>query len=282
MNINQIKKKYLPKIIGAAVNTLAVPTPKRAADVAMEIFRTPRKGRVESYQQKFLKKFVYRELAGPRFTVATYDNDKHGKTVLLCHGWESNGYRWRKLYRSLQDTDLRIVMVDAPAHGRSGSKRFDGVLYAEAIATAVEHYQPMAIVGHSVGGYAALYYAGMGAAACLERLVILASPDKFVDISKRYFDMLGYSERVRRAYYVAAESMYGSPPESFSVAESAKNINIPGLIIHDAEDDVNLPYEGRAIHEAWNQSELMITSGLGHSLQDEAVYSAITSYLVKI
>lgn len=279
MNFDKLRSTVLPKMIGAGVNTLSIANKRKAASIALDLFRTPRKGEVKSYQKKFLAKFDSVELSANGRSVMTYDNKKQGERVLFCHGWESNSFRWRKLYKVLKKTNVNVIMVDAPAHGRSGSDRFDAIRYADYINTAVDYYKPSTIVGHSIGGYAMLYSAAKYAPPSVQQLIVLASPDKFTDITDRYFKLLGYSARVRNAYDDLVEEIFGGTPESFSVARMASTLKIPGLIIHDREDMINEYYEGEAIHSAWPSSRLVSTSGLGHGLQDPIVYEEIMQYL---
>jgi alpha-beta hydrolase superfamily lysophospholipase len=279
MNIDQFKARYLPKIIGGGLNTIGLIAPQKAVSIALDIFRTPRKGRVKSHQNKFLKKFDSVELSYDNMTVATYDNGKSGRKILLCHGWESNSYRWRKLYRVLSKSDHNVILIDAPAHGRSGSEKFDGKIYAGFIGAALDHYKPEVLIGHSVGGYSAIYAMSEYQPSSVQKVVILASADKFTDISERYFNMIGLSARLRKKYFIKVESTFGLPAQYYNAADFAKNIDVEGIIIHDKEDTVNLFYEAEAIHKAWPSSSLFSTSGLGHSLQDESVYKLVMDYV---
>ncbi len=280
MDIEHLKVKYIPKIIGSGINTVGLVAPDKAVSIALDIFRTPRKGRVESYQRKFLKKFKYVELSFDNMPVATYDNGKSGQKILLCHGWESNSYRWRKLYRELNKQNYNIILLDAPAHGASGSDRFDGKIYGGFINAAFEHYQPEVLIGHSVGAYSAIYAMSIYKPASIRKVVILASPDKFMDISDRYFNMIGLSSKLRKKYYTKVESMFGKPANYYNAADFAKDIKVEGIIIHDKDDTVNLYYEAEAIHKSWPKSKLISTSGLGHSLQDESVYDLVLDYVM--
>jgi len=279
VNIEEFKKRYIPKAVGAGLNTMGVVAPGKAVSIALDIFRSPRKGRIQSNQKKFLKKFEYRELDFEGMKVATYDDNRPGKKVLLCHGWESNSSRWRKLYREFKKTNLNIIMIDAPAHGASGSDRFDGAIYAGFINAAVEYYQPSAIVGHSVGAYSVIYAIHKYQPSKVNQLVIMASPDKLVDISERYFNIIGLSSRLRIKYFEAMDDLFGFSANTFNAADFAKSIQVPALIIHDKNDDINLFHEGESINNAWSDSQLIATSGLGHSLQDKSVYSTIIDYL---
>ena len=276
-----LTKKYLPKLVGMGLNTVGLISPLKAAEKALEIFCTPRNGKIESYQKKFLKKFKPVALDFNGIPVMTYDNGKSGKKVLLCHGWESNSFRWRKLYRALKDTDLNIIMMDAPAHGATGGDTFQALLYGEIIDVVASHYQPETIIGHSVGGYSTIYYMSQYKPSFIENLIILASPDRLIDITHRYFKMIGLRDRVGQRYYSLIQEKFGEDISFYNASDFAKDIDIEGLIIHDKDDDVNLFYEAEAIHASWKNSELIHTKGLGHSLQNEAVYQTISNALLK-
>lgn len=277
----KIKRKYIPKLVGAGLNTYGVIAPRKAAEAAMDVFCTPRRGQIKSYQKKFLKKFKQKTLDFNGIPVMTYDNGKSGKKVLLCHGWESNSFRWRKLYRALKDTDLNIIMMDAPAHGATGSQKFQALLYGQMIDTVSSHYQPEVILGHSVGGYSTIYYMAEYQPSFVNKLIILASPDRLIDITGRYFDMIGLGSRVGSQYYDLIKERFGKDITTYNAADYASTIDIDGLIIHDEQDDVNLFYEAEAIHSKWSKSRLVATKGLGHSLQDERVYQVISSAIVE-
>lgn len=281
MTRKAIKRNIVLKSVGLGLNGLGLIAPKRSAEIALDIFCTPRKGKIESYQKKFLKKFKHVPLEYEGMPVMTYDNGKSGRKVLLCHGWESNSFRWRKLYRALKDTDLNIIMMDAPAHGASGSDKFQALLYGQMIDVVASHYQPETILGHSVGGYSAIYYMSQYEPAFVENLIILASPDKLEDITNRYFNMIGLGGRVGKKYFNLIKEKFGEDISHYNASDYASNIDVEGLIIHDKQDDVNLFYEAEAIHSKWKNSRLIHTNGLGHSLQSEEVYETIASAILK-
>lgn len=277
MSRKELIKKYTPKIVGAGLNTVGILAPEKAAEMALDIFCTPRKGAIQSYQKKFLKKFRQNVLDFHGVPIMTYDNQKKGKKVLLCHGWESNSFRWRKLYRALKDTDLNIIMMDAPAHGATGGDTFQALLYGQMIDVVAQYYQPDSIVGHSVGGYSTIYYMSQYQPSFVNDLIILASPDKLVDITNRYFTLIGLANRVGKRYFDLIEKRFGQHISTYNAADYARDIEVNGVIIHDKGDDVNLFYEAEAIHSNWRNSQLIPTEGFGHSLQDESVYRYIKS-----
>jgi pimeloyl-ACP methyl ester carboxylesterase len=88
------------------------------------------------------------------------------KTIILVHGWTCDDTSWTKQVPELART-FRVVTLDLPGHGRSGSPR-DGKFSMDLFARAVESVRREAkadrvvLVGHSMGTpvirqYARLY-----------------------------------------------------------------------------------------------------------------------------
>lgn len=274
--------KYGPKAVGLGLNIYAWPMPKAAASKALDIFCTPRGGRVKSHQKKFLKKWSLKKLPYGDLGIATYHYAGTGPRVLLCHGWESNTFRWRKLFKHLVAADYDIVAMDGPAHGQTGGDRFTAVKYAEMMETVCTHYQPAAICGHSVGGMATIFYLYSSKAEHVQKAIILAAPDRLQDITTNYFNIIGGSRRLRKYYEAMIEERFGNKTEYFSGASFASTLDIPALIVHDRKDTINQYEEGLRIHEAWAGSELLSTEGLNHSLQGEVVYKKVIESLASL
>lgn len=81
-----------------------------------------------------------------------------GPRVVLMHGLFGQGKNWTSVAKALAD-QARVIMVDLPNHGRSGWT--ESVTYGEmavAIADVLRHDsdEPLAVVGHSMGGKVAM------------------------------------------------------------------------------------------------------------------------------
>jgi len=280
--VSRVKKvvaKYGPKAVGLGLNALAAVAPEKAAAKALDVFCTPRAGRVKSYQKKFLKKFGHSKVVQCNgHDVMTYHTTGSGPTVLLCHGWESNTFRWRKLYKTLTAAGYDVVAMDAPAHGNTSGEKFTAVLYGELIAAVAKEYEPAIICGHSVGGMATIIALSHYSLPTVTKAVILASPDRLEDITNNYFNIIGGSHRLRQAYDRLIEKTFGHPTNHYSAAAFASKLSMPALIIHDSGDSINRYEEGQRIHTAWRGSELRSTEGLGHSLQAPEVYQWIADF----
>src|SRR5690554_2838895 len=151
-------KEVLIKLIGSYYNMLSYVSKPYAADKAMYLFTTPRAGRINEEQSDFLHTAYQEELKYKHYPIMTYRWLGKKQTILLTHGWESNAARWKNLILDLKKKGFNVIALDAPAHGKSGGRAFDAMLYAEFINVVAQRFSPDVIIGHSVGGMASAYF----------------------------------------------------------------------------------------------------------------------------
>jgi len=277
--VKKLIQKAIPKIVGFYLNSLSFAAPKLAADKALYLFATPRKGKILDNQQEFLNTSVQEKIFLNEIPIMTYSWEGEGNTVLLAHGWESNAFRWSKLIQKLRTDNYHVVALDAPAHGESGSSQFNALLYAEFINEAVQRFQPQVLIGHSVGGMASAFYHKKYQFKELDKLVLLGTPSEFVNVFKNYTDLLGYNSRLRNHLNQMIVERFGNTPESFSAALHLNDIPTKGLVIHDRNDMI-IPYdEALLINASFKNAKLITTEGLGHSLHHDSVNKYILEFL---
>ncbi len=276
-------KKFLnnavPKIIGFFLNILSFASPKLAAKKALNLFATPRKGGVLDVQKAFLSTSTQDTLYLDATPIMTYHWKGNGKTVLLAHGWESNAFRWHKLVKALQAGNYNIVALDAPAHGQSGSKQFNALLYAEFINIVVTRFQPEIIIGHSVGGMASIFFQKKYQFQKLRKLILLGAPSEFVNVFNNYTSLLGYNKHLKKQLNKLIIDRFGDTPESFSSASYLEHITIQGLIIHDKKDKIIAYEEALLIDKSFKNAKLISTEGYGHSLHHDSINKHILEFL---
>jgi len=121
--------------------------------------------------------FVTRDrVAGPAGTLAIDDGGKDGLAVVLVHSLAGTAQQWAEQLRHLRQS-RRAVAFDFRGHGRSDApKNGDYTIAGMAadIATTVDSLglDRFVLVGHSMGGGAALVYAGMHPARVLGLMLI--------------------------------------------------------------------------------------------------------------
>lgn len=120
----------------------------------------------------------------------------HGTPVVFCHGLFGQGKNWLTLAKSLAagTPSYRSLLVDLPNHGRSPwTTSIDYADMAAAVAATVRAHttEPVAVVGHSMGGKVAMHLA-LRHPVLVERLCVVdiapaASPSTVADFG-------GYAE----------------------------------------------------------------------------------------
>lgn len=87
-----------------------------------------------------------------------------GRVVVLLHGFLGSHEIWEQTISNLSKS-YRVIAIDLPGHG--GSDNFGYVHTMDLLAKSVKavldhlHLKKYVLVGHSMGGYAALAFADL-------------------------------------------------------------------------------------------------------------------------
>src|SRR5213595_2491996 len=82
----------------------------------------------------------------------------HGSPLVFLHGLFGQGRNWTGIAKALAD-EHRVTLVDLPHHGRSSwSDDFDYRAVVDEVAEVMGD-EPVALVGHSLGGKVAMLVA---------------------------------------------------------------------------------------------------------------------------
>lgn len=269
----------LLKSIGFTLNLISYFSSKFAAKLAILLFSKPQKGKLKGIDSPFLKSATKEVLNYEDISIMTYHWKGKKGTILLAHGWESNTYRWKDLIEILKKLDYNIVALDAPAHGNSGSKIFNALLYSECINIVAKKFNVNIIFGHSVGGMATVFFQHKYQLPTIKKLVLLGAPSNFTGVFNRYSKMMGYNNKVVNAMNQYVLKKFNHLPEYFSAAKFSKEINSKGLIIHDKKDRI-IPYNDALDYENhYSNARLISTKGFGHGLKSKKVYNHILEFL---
>ncbi len=278
--MNKILYHTLALSYGTYFNTLAILSPRHAAKKAYQLFSTPRKGRVLPHQAPFLNKAKGKTICVNGLDLQTYHWPGSLPTVLLMHGWESNVYRWRHLIAILQEKNFNIIAFDAPGHGYSKGNMLNLATYSDSARQIVQHYQPQYIIGHSMGGLATLHHQYQHPETSTKKIVSLGAPAELSELMDHYQRLLRLNKTVLRGIDQHLFQHHRFRIKDISTPTFAKSIAVPGLIIHDKEDTITPFSASERLHQNWKSSQLIATTGLGHSLHKEDVNKQIAAFLI--
>jgi pimeloyl-ACP methyl ester carboxylesterase len=94
-----------------------------------------------------------------------FDREGSGPPLMLLHGTNSSRSIWKPLLAPLA-REREVFSVDLPAHGQSPPSSFNPPAWAREVAALIDELgiEPVAVVGHSSGGWTALELAKLGGA----------------------------------------------------------------------------------------------------------------------
>jgi pimeloyl-ACP methyl ester carboxylesterase len=272
-------KKIIPKIIGFYFNAMSYISPRVTAKQGIDLFCKPFAKKLKPHQKEYLIGARNSILDHDDLKIRCYQWGNGSKHVLLIHGWASHSYRWKAYIQNFLKRDYTVHAFDAPAHGLSSGKQLNVMLFSEVIGRYVrENPCIQYIAGHSIGGYATLYWCYNHPEKSGIKVSILAAPGEVQDFFEMYKNSLNLNKRSVEIISKAFIEFAKHPPEYFSAPRFAKTIRNPALIIHDKQDkDTDYNYSIR-LHEQWNGSELLLTEGLGHSLKSANIENKIMDF----
>lgn len=283
----QLPEHTLKKLrrIGQGLNLMARWSPVLAGRTAFRLFCSPRRRALSEQDQEFLLSARQEPLIVNGIPIATYawepKDSGNGRTVLLLHGWESNSARWRSHVQALHKAGFSIQALDAPASGFSGGKLLNLLLFSQVVKQYVEERgTPHAMIGHSLGGGAAVLSTTLLGAPRPEKMVLLAVFAESKRIIRDFGSSIGANEKVLEYVDREIERSSNHPVEAFSVTMQVPLLtDVQGLVLHDLNDEVAPVAEGQLVAERWPGARYVETEGLGHRMQHASVVKMVKDFL---
>ena len=213
---------------------------------------------------------IYNKASGINpLPVMTYywqnENEADAPLVMLVHGWTGRGSQMGAFAGPLLSAGFRVLAFDNHAHDLTPGKATSLFIQSEVQQKLSEKFGPVyAVVTHSFGGMVTPYSLSHGMKA--QKVVCISPPSRFDYLLERFSNTLYLPEIIQHYMVRRFKKEFGDDlVERVSATTTSKQLgHIPALIIHD-ENDVDVPAsEGECLHQAWPQSTLNYTRGLGH------------------
>lgn len=277
----QVVGRIVPRFVGKQAFDLFC-TPRRPRRILSEQVQTL----LDEADQLFVP-FKDGQLAVYRW--GSNQLDSQG-TILLTHGWESQGSQLSEFVRPLLAKGYQVIAWDGPAHGASDGKRTTLPDFAQGLKLVVNAHGPIdAVIAHSFGaGCAALSVGGaslMGSAdISIERLVLISGPNRFTDVFTEFGTMVGLPTRALAALFDEVKAYTGRSVDEYAVADSLCQASIPTLVVHDREDTRVPFHNAEDIVAQVPTATLLATEGLGHNriLKAPDIVSEVVTFLTDV
>lgn len=264
----------------ATNHLLGTLAPRFTARMARRMMMRPRQSGPRQWELPALKSA---EQITFRFGLSGLRWGNSGPVVLMMHGWQGRPTQFAAMVPALVAAGRQVIALEGPAHGRSPGEEAHVFAFAEALLEAAAELRGVeSVIGHSMGGSAALSAIEHGMQA--ERAVVIGSPAALRRVLQRFATTIGLPESAERAFHRVVDRHVGIPAEALDVTRFAALHALPGLIVHDRDDD-SVPFrEGELLAEGWKSAQLLATKGLGHQrvLGDPGVVQAVTRFLLPV
>lgn len=272
----------IPKVITVTGKFLQAISPKLATLFAAKLFTTPLKHRIPKRELHMEQGSKQQKLRVPEINkeIHLYHYGESDKKILLVHGWSGRGTQLVKIADALLEQGFSTISFDAPAHGKSATKTTLMPEFIASILKIEKQFGPFEFaVGHSLGGMSILNAIKQG--LNVEKAVIIGSGDMIQDILDDFVLKMQLKPEIANRMKTHFEKKHKVEMESYSASLAAQSVKIPVLVIHDEDDDDIALKAAINIHKNLENSELLITKGLGHRkiLGDKNVIAKLLDFI---
>jgi len=255
-------------------------SPGLTGRIAYKLWFTPTRFKTPEREKAVLQSARINTLQINHHRITTYAWGS-GPIVLLAHGWSGRGTQLGSFVSPLVDAGYRVVSFDAPAHGRSSGKQTNLYEVADVILALQRHYGAFdAVISHSFGGPCISIAVQRGLDT--KRIVSISPPATTLGLVEKFNSTLHLPEKAGANLIQRIENTFGKTVwHDISMINTAKNLTMPGLLIHDTHDE-DIPWqEGHAVSQSWENARFIKTSNLGHRriLRDASVIESAVSFI---
>jgi len=244
-------------------------SPRLAAAAAFRLFLRTFRHPLRAEDGAILARATRHELRAGIDSIVVYEWAGAGPTAIILHGWGSSAARFTLLAQALHARGWRVLAVDAPGHGASGSNSSSLPQFMAALDEVVARCgPPRALIGHSLGALAiACRHTGGPPAWArdLAAIVLISMPVGAEYLIRKYIEALGLSAATEQRLLQRFRARFHAEPRDFQTMPGASRATARLLLVHDRQDDI-VPYDHSVqLHRQVPGAVFLGTDGQGHS-----------------
>jgi pimeloyl-ACP methyl ester carboxylesterase len=187
--------------------------------------------------------------------------------VVVLHGWGGNAAHMLDLAPAINESGLHSLFLDARNHGLSEHDDHVSMLrFAEDLETAVEYLKQrddvtdVAVIAHSVGAAAAIYYASYN-----DDVTAVVAVSCFAHPGELMNENLPLPQPIRWIALKAVESMIGKGFDVIAPRARVGHVTAPLLFVHGEKDEIVPVEDSYELAELGSDTEILVVPGGGHS-----------------
>lgn len=276
------KTPFMLKVMRFNIRILTLISPPLAARLVNHLWFKTRRFVEPRREQNFLEAAEWQTLNVENNKIQLYVWGQHNEpAVLLVHGWNGRAAQLGPFAQDLVGHGYRVISFDAPGHGRSSANSTNLPEISRVIQEIAKEFGPFkAGISHSFGGLCLMHAVSSGIK--IEKVICIASAYNAERLIQVFSRILQIHPKIIERHKKLLEQQFGDDLwDRFSMPKMVRKTTIPGLIIHDENDD-DVPVErSKLIAKEWSNSKLVLTTGLGHRriLRDKTVIKKVTEYI---
>ncbi len=259
-----------PANVGLSATRLALQlyarvSPQKAGQLFNHIaFRPSRLPMPTRYEYLLDNTDSYTQLQHGSRTIPVYSWGQ-GPVILGVHGWAGAGIQFGAWVDPLVEAGYRVVLFDAPAHGRAQGESTDLFEMADVTArVAASVGQVHGVLAHSIGCIAVARSIADGLQASY--LAMLAPPVSLAATMQSLGRQFGLSPEALSVHLQLMEEQFGASVwDKLNLEALSLSLTQQGLIVIDDDDTSVSPEESQRVAGNWARAEVLRTSGLGHN-----------------
>ncbi len=187
--------------------------------------------------------------------------------VIVLHGWGGNAAHMLDLAPAIHTAGLHSLFLDVRNHGLSEHDDHVSMLrFAEDLGTAVEYLRQrddvtdVAVIGHSVGAAASIYYASYhDDVSAVVAVASFAHPGELMNES------IQLPRPIKWAVLRAIETMIGKGFDVIAPRARVEHVSVPLLLVHGGQDDVVPVEDSYELARRRPGTELLVVPDGAHS-----------------